>query len=84
MAVRVGLGAAGALLHYVMVIVAICLIQTLSVYVLVILARLDVRAFARAAAAGQAVAFSTQSSLAALPAMVEGAQQHLGVRAHLS
>jgi Na+/H+-dicarboxylate symporter len=77
--VRVGLDAAGALLHYVMVIVAICLIQTLSVYVLVILARLDVRAFARAAAAGQAVAFSTQSSLAALPAMVEGAQQHLGV-----
>ena len=77
--VRVGLGAAGALLHYVLVIVAICLLLTLSVYVLVILARLDVRAFARAAAAGQAVGFSTQSSLAALPAMVEGAQQHLGV-----
>jgi Na+/H+-dicarboxylate symporter len=78
-AIRAGLDAAGALLHYVLVIVAICLMLTLAMYVLAMLARLDVRAFAGAAAAGQAVAFSTQSSLAALPAMVEGAQQHLGV-----
>jgi len=77
--VRVGLGAAGALVHYVLVIVAICVLLTLAVYVLVALARLDLRAFSRAAAAGQAVAFSTQSSLAALPAMVEGTQRHLGV-----
>ena len=77
--VRVGLGAAGALLHYVLLIVAICLLLTLSVYVFVLVARIDLKAFARAAAAGQAVAFSTQSSLAALPAMVEGAQQHLRV-----
>lgn len=77
--VRVGLGAAGALLHYVLLIVAICLLLTLSVYLFVLVARIDLKAFARAAAAGQAVAFSTQSSLAALPAMVEGAQQHLRV-----
>lgn len=77
--VRVGLGAAGALVHYVLVIVAVCLMLTLAVYAFVMLARLDVRAFARAAAAGQVVGFSTQSSLAALPAMVEGSQQHLGV-----
>lgn len=77
--VRVGLGAAGALLHYVLLIVAICLLLTLSVYLFVVVARIDLKAFARAAAAGQAVAFSTQSSLAALPAMVEGAQQHLRV-----
>jgi Na+/H+-dicarboxylate symporter len=77
--VRVGLGAAGALLHYVLLIVAICLLLTLSVYMFVVVARIDLKAFARAAAAGQAVAFSTQSSLAALPAMVEGAQQHLRV-----
>lgn len=77
--VRVGLGAAGALLHYVLLIVVICLLLIVSVYVFVAAARLDLRAFARAALAGQAVAFSTQSSLAALPAMVEGTQQHLGV-----
>lgn len=82
--VRVGLGAAGALLHYVLAIVAICLLLTLSVYVFVVVARIDLKAFARAAAAGQAVAFSTQSSLAALPAMVEGAQQHLRVPARVT
>jgi Na+/H+-dicarboxylate symporter len=82
--VRVGLGAASALLHYVLLIVAICLLLTLSVYLFVVVARIDLKAFARAAAAGQAVAFSTQSSLAALPAMVEGAQQHLRVPARVT
>jgi len=76
---RVGIGAAGALAHYVLLIVVMCMLLTLSVYVFVAVARVDVRAFARAAVAGQVVAFSTQSSLAALPAMVEGAREHLGV-----
>lgn len=77
--VRVGLGAAGALVHYVLLIVVICVLLTLSVYLFVLAARLDLKSFARAALTGQVVAFSTQSSLAALPAMVEGAQQHLKV-----
>jgi Na+/H+-dicarboxylate symporter len=76
---RVGLGAAGALVHYVALIVLICLLLVLSVYLFVFVARLDLKAFARAALTGQVVAFSTQSSLAALPAMVEGAQQQLKV-----
>jgi Na+/H+-dicarboxylate symporter len=77
--VRVGLGAAGALVHYVLLIVVICVLLTLSVYLSVLAVRLDLKSFARAALTGQVVAFSTQSSLAALPAMVEGAQQHLKV-----
>jgi Na+/H+-dicarboxylate symporter len=77
--VRVGIGAAGALVHYVLLIVIVCLLLLLSVYGFVAVARLGLRAFARAAAAGQVVAFSTQSSLAALPAMLEGAQQQLKV-----
>jgi Na+/H+-dicarboxylate symporter len=82
--VRVGLGAAGALVHYVLLIVTLCVLLTLSVYLFVVVARIGLGAFARAAVAAQAVAFSTQSSLAALPAMVEGAQQHLKVPARVT
>ena len=77
--VRVGLGAAGALLHYVLVIVAICLMLTLSVYVLVMLARLDVRAFARAAATGQAVGFGAAVPRSPRSRRCGGRRRHLGV-----
>jgi Na+/H+-dicarboxylate symporter len=78
---RAGIGAAGAILHYVLVIVAVCVLVTAAVYVVVLAARVPLRRFARAAAPAQAVALSTQSSLACLPAMVEGAERDLGVPA---
>lgn len=40
-------------------------------------ARVPLRSFMRASAPAQAVAFSTQSSLASLPAMIEGAERRL-------
>jgi Na+/H+-dicarboxylate symporter len=76
---RVGLGAAGALLHYVLIVSAICILLTLAIYALVPLAGIRLRSFTHAAGAGQLVGLSTQSSLAALPAMVDGARRHLGV-----
>jgi Na+/H+-dicarboxylate symporter len=76
---RTGLGAAGALVHYVLVVSATCLLITLALYALVPLAGIRLRSFAHAAGAGQVVGFSTQSSLAALPAMIDGARRHLGV-----
>jgi len=43
-----------------------------------------VRRFARACAAAQAVAFSTRSSFAALPVMIDTAQRGLGVAPHVA
>jgi proton glutamate symport protein len=76
---RAGAGAAGALLHYVVIISAVGAGLTLLMYPLAILgARLSPVRFARAMAPVQVVAFSTQSSIASLPAMI-GAARGLGV-----
>lgn len=81
---RAGIGAAGAILHYVLVIVAVCALTTAAIYAVLLAARVPLRRFARAAAPAQAVALSTQSSLACLPAMVEGAERDLGVPARVT
>ena len=71
---RLGGGAAGLLAHYVMVVVVACLAATaLSYAAAVVFGRIGPAAFARAALPAQAIAVSTQSSLASLPAMVEAA-----------
>ncbi len=76
-----GASAAGVLLHYVTVISLACIGIGLVFYPLVmILGRVSLGRFARAAAPAQVVAFSTQSSLASLPVMVERAVDDLGVR----
>jgi proton glutamate symport protein len=74
-----GLGAGGALLHYVATISAACLFVTLLVYPLVLAARVPLIRFARAAVPVQALAISTRSSLACLPALVEAAEGPLEV-----
>jgi proton glutamate symport protein len=78
---RVGIAAAGAMVHYVVIVSLVCVLLTLAVYVVVFLARVPVGRFVRAVIPAQAVGISTQSSLAALPAMIEGAQQHLRIPA---
>ncbi|MBW3560570.1 MAG: dicarboxylate/amino acid:cation symporter [Proteobacteria bacterium] len=73
---RLGIGAGAALAHYVVVQIAVTLILAFSMYPLVVLAgRLRLGAFARAVAPAQAVAASTQSSLASLPPMLAGAER---------
>ena len=70
----------GAILHYVLLVSAVGLVVTLAGYGIAILAAgWRPGAFARAMIPPQAVAVSTQSSLASLPAMV-GAARRLGVR----
>lgn len=77
---RAGLGAAGVLLHYIALVVLACVGLILLIYVVaVVFGRIDLRRFARAVAPAQVVAFSTQSSLASLPIMVERAVGRLGV-----
>ena len=78
LALRAGGGAAGMLGAYVAVLSVAMLVGTALLYPLTaIFGRVRVRDFARAAAPAQLVAASTRSSLAALPALVEGARERL-------
>jgi proton glutamate symport protein len=75
-----GVHAAGALVQYVLMMCALGVIITLLAYpVAVIFGRIPLLKFARAMGPAQAVAISTQSSLASLPAMLTGARQQLGI-----
>jgi Na+/H+-dicarboxylate symporter len=76
MGARLGLGAAAALAHYVSVQIAVTLVLGLAMYPLATLAgRIRLGSFARAALPAQAVAASSQSSLASLPPMLAGAER---------
>lgn len=77
-----GLGAAGALLYYIVLLSVMCLLATGTMYPLAAASKaLTLREFARGAAPAQVVAASTQSSLATLPAMIEVAQRTFGLPA---
>jgi Na+/H+-dicarboxylate symporter len=76
---RMGTAAAGALLHYVATLSGVLLAFLLFLYPLTrLLGGVPLRRFAAAAAPAQAVAFSTRSSLAALPVMIASARERLG------
>jgi proton glutamate symport protein len=80
LAFRVGLGVTGVIGYYVALLCAALVGVLLLMYPLTAaLAGVSVGRFARAAARAQAVAASTRSSLAALPALVEGARRHLAL-----
>lgn len=77
---RAGLGAVGSIAQYVIIVSVVTASVTLWPYILVAFKRgVTVGEFARAVAPVQALAFSTQSSLACLPAMVERAQDYLKI-----
>jgi Na+/H+-dicarboxylate symporter len=79
-AMNAGVGIVGALGHYVVLLVVLCVLVTLLVYPATrVFAGVPIAQFAEAVAPAQAVAFSTRSSLASLPAMLEGAKTRLGV-----
>jgi proton glutamate symport protein len=72
---RAGVGAVGALATYVALVAALCLVLVAGLYAIAVLvARVPLPRLVRAAARAQAVAFSTRSSLAALPAVIDGAR----------
>lgn len=73
---RAGSGAFGALIHYVLTVSAVGVVVALLAYPLAVFGgKVTLGRYARAALPAQAVAVSTQSSLASLPAMLEGARQ---------
>lgn len=79
-----GTAAFGALAHYIVIVSAIGLIVLIAAYpVGAIGGRVSLARFARTVAPAQAVAISTQSSLASLPAMLRASEQ-LGAPAAVS
>jgi len=79
LAVKVGATIVAALAYYVVVSSVAMVVLTAALYVVMRVAGgIRMGAFARAAAPAQVVAFGTHSSMAALPAMLEGAETRLG------
>ncbi len=76
---RMGTGAAGALLYYVVVMCGVCTAFTVLVLcpAAVVMGRQSPRTFLRAIAPAVAVAFTSRSSLAALPASIEAVRSDL-------
>ena len=75
---RLGTTLVAALTYYVFLLSGLAFAILLALYPLtVFLGRVSLQRFARAIAPAQTIAFSTQSSLAALPAMIEGAEKRL-------
>jgi Na+/H+-dicarboxylate symporter len=83
---RLGVVAIGALASYVVLIaVATSLFVLLVIYpAAAIFGRVPLARFARAVFPAQAVAFSSRTSLAALPALIEGAERKRGMTAEAS
>ena len=83
---RLGAVAIGALAAYVALIaVATTVFALIVLYpAAAIFGRVPLEDFARAVFPAQAVAFSSRTSLAALPALIEGAQRRLGMTAETS
>jgi len=80
-----GLTVAGNVGVFILASCAMLIVLTILMYPLAaILGRVSLRAFAAAAAPGQAVAAGTRSSLACLPALLDGAEQELGMRPEVS
>jgi Na+/H+-dicarboxylate symporter len=79
---RAGAQAAVALASFVVLVAVLCLALLAGLVALAVIGgRVPLARFARAAGPAGAVAFGTRSSLAALPAMVDGATRHLGASA---
>ncbi|HEY9225895.1 MAG TPA: dicarboxylate/amino acid:cation symporter [Gemmatimonadaceae bacterium] len=80
LALKLGAGIAGAVGLYLLAHCGLLVVAGLLLYVIVALfGRVSVRSFAKAVFPAQIVAFSTRSSLAALPAMIDGAERVLGL-----
>ena len=81
LASKLGAAAAGAVGFYVLVSCGVNLLELALLYpVAVIGGRMPLRRFAKSISSAQAVALSTRSSLATLPALLETARRGLGLR----
>ncbi len=75
-----GFAAAGTIFHYIIIVAGTLAASTIVAFLIAItFGRQPVGAFVTAATPVWAIAFSTQSSLASLPAMLEAARRGLGI-----
>lgn len=75
---RVGGDAIGAIGFYLGLVIVLHVVTGMALYALAVFGgRVPLRDFARGVAPAQAVAFSTRSSYASLPALIEGAERTL-------
>jgi len=79
---RTGFGGAHAIIALLILVAIACVIYTCALYVVaVVVGRVPLVRFARAIAPAQVVGFSSRSSLATLPAMIEAGKMQLGLPA---
>jgi Na+/H+-dicarboxylate symporter len=83
---RLGLSAVGALATYVVLVSLTAIVFTLFVLypAAALIGGVRIRDFSKAVAPAQAVAISARSSLAALPALIDGARNKLGLPEEVS
>ncbi len=81
LAARIGMAALGALVYYIVIFSVACVVFTLIILypAALLLGRVPFARFMRAALPAQVVAFTSRSSLAALPASYKGVREELGV-----
>jgi Na+/H+-dicarboxylate symporter len=85
LAVRVGVGVAGAVAYYLVLHSGFLAASGIALYAVVrIFSNVPLSRFARALLPAQLVAISTRSSVAALPAMIDGATRMLHLPLHVS
>lgn len=85
LATTLGLAAAGAVAYYVAAVSLMCIAYMGVLYLLgVVAGGMAPGRFAKGSAPAQAVAFSSRSSLASLPAMIEGAEDVLRVPSRIT
>lgn len=77
---RTGFGGAHAIIALLVLVAIACFIYTCALYgVAVVAGRIPLTKFVRAIARAQVVGFSSRSSLATLPAMIEAGEMQLGL-----
>lgn len=77
---RTGVGSAHVVISLLALVAAACLVYTGALYMIAVLVgHVPFAAFARAIAPAQMVGFSSRSSLATLPAMIEAGETQLGL-----
>ena len=82
---NMGLNTAGAILAYIIIHSALCIILLAAIYPLAVLGgKLPLKEFSGASLPAQAVAFSSRSSLASLPPAVEEAENRLKLPAAIN
>lgn len=75
---RLGAAVIGAIGFYMMVVIGLHIVAMVLIYAIIVLSRrTTLSRFARAVLPAQVVGFGTRSSLASLPALVQGAQEQL-------